>query len=68
MMPAGNMQAPAPPPVLTLEQAREVLREVSVLLDNPAVLAQLEQAKAMAGPDAMMAMMMVRSWDCCWRS
>jgi hypothetical protein len=50
----------APPPVLSLEQAREALREVSALLDSPAVAAQIEAAKAAAGPDAMMAMMMVR--------
>lgn len=38
----------------------EALVEVNNLLSDPAVVAQLDQVKAAAGPDPMMAMMIVR--------
>ena len=64
MMP---MPGAAPAPQLSLEQARAALREVSALLDEPAIVAQIDAAKAAAGPDAMMAMMMVRVAACAAR-
>ena len=61
MMPMPGAPGGGGAPSLTLEQAREALRAVATLLDDPAVMAQINAAKAVAGPDAMMAMMMVRA-------
>ena len=55
MVPPGA-QAPS----LTLEQARASLKECSELLDAPEVQAQMQAARQAAGPDPMMAMMLVR--------
>ena len=55
MVPPGG-QAPS----LTLEQARAALKECSDLMDAPDVVAQIVAAKQAAGPDPMMAMMLVR--------
>ena len=49
-----------PPEGLTLEQARASLKECSDLLDAPDVQAQMQAARQAAGPDPMMAMMLVR--------
>ena len=56
----AGLAPPAPPPALTRDQTLAALREVSVLVSNPAVAAQLDAVKAAAGADAMMALMMVR--------
>ena len=56
----AGLAPPAPPPALTRDQTLAALREVSVLVSQPAVAAQLDAVKAAAGADAMMALMMVR--------
>lgn len=55
MVPPGGQS-----PTLTLEQARSALKECSDCMDQPDVVAQITAAKAAAGPDPMMAMMLVR--------
>jgi|APGre2960657423_1045063.scaffolds.fasta_scaffold34106_4 hypothetical protein len=56
----ASFGAPAPAPTLSLEQTRAALKEVDALLADAAVLAQITAVKTAAGPDAMMAMMLVR--------
>ena len=55
MVPPGGQS-----PTLTLEQARAALKECADLMDAPDVVAQIAAAKQAAGPDPMMAMMLVR--------
>ena len=55
----ASFGAPAPAPTLSLEQTRAALKEVDALLADAAVLAQITAVKTAAGPDAMMAMMLV---------
>ena len=55
MVPPG-----AQSPSLSLEQARASLKECADLLDAPEVQAQMQAARQAAGPDPMMAMMLVR--------
>lgn len=60
MAPGAFGAPPAPAPTLSAEQVLAALQEVDAILLDPAALAQITAARAAAGTDAMMAMMMVR--------
>jgi len=63
MAPGAFGAPPAPAPTLSAEQVLEALQEVDVLLAQESSMEQLNAARAAAGTDPMMAMMMVRLWQ-----
>jgi len=63
MAPGAFGAPPAPAPTLSAEQVLAALQEVDVLLAQESSMEQLNAARAAAGTDPMMAMMMVRRWQ-----